>query len=92
MTILIGSPWQLVTKRAYASFPMTWLSANAVKEGNRKESFLLLRHAYQHGKLSVLNVVLFRGIWLMPPKLRARIVTLFSGKRAFNPGLPTGQA
>jgi glycosyltransferase involved in cell wall biosynthesis len=82
----------LVTKRAYASFLTTWLSANAVKEGNRKESLLLLRHAYQHGKLSVLDVVLFWGIWLMPHKLRARIVTLFSCKRAFNPGLPPDKA
>lgn len=77
----------LVTKRAYASFLTTWLSANAVKEGNRKESLLLLRQAYRYGKPSVLDIILFWGIWLMPHQSRARIVTLFSGKRSFNTGL-----
>lgn len=74
----------LVTKRAYASFLTTWLSANAVKEGNRKESLLLLRDAYHYGKLSVLDIILFWGIWLMPHQSRGRIVALFSGTRAFN--------
>ncbi len=82
----------LVTKRAYASFLTTWLSANAVKEGNRKESLLLLRDAYRYGKPSVLDIILFWGIWLMPHQARARIVSLFSGTRAFNPGLSPDKA
>jgi glycosyltransferase involved in cell wall biosynthesis len=75
----------LVTKRAYASFLMTWLSANAAQEGNRKESWLLFRQAYRYGTPSVLDVILFAGIWLLPPKTRARMAFLFSGKRPVNP-------
>ncbi len=71
----------LVTKRAYASFLMTWLSANAVQEGNRKGSFLLLRQAYRYGTPSALDVILFAGIWLFPPKMRGQMALLFSGKR-----------
>ena len=71
----------LVTPRAYASFLMTWLSANAVQEGNRKESLLLLRQAYRDGKPSVLDALLFFGIWLMPLKLRAQIGFVFLGNR-----------
>lgn len=71
----------LVTKRAYASFLMTWLSANAVQEGNRKGSLLLFRQACRYGIPSVLDVIVFVGIWLCPPKMRAQMVLFFSGKR-----------
>jgi glycosyltransferase involved in cell wall biosynthesis len=77
----------LVTKRAYASFLMAWLSANAMQEGNRKESWLLFRQAYRYGTPSVLDVILFAGIWLFPPKMRAKMVLLFLGKRPVSPGL-----
>jgi len=75
----------LVTKRAYASFLMTWVSANAVQEGSRKEVLLLLRQAYRHGKPSILDAILFAGIWLFPQKTRGRMAFLFSGKRSVNP-------
>lgn len=71
----------LVTPRAYASFLLTWASGGAVKEGNRKESLLLLRQAYRFGKPSVLDVLLFVGIWLMPVKLRSKMALLSSSKR-----------
>lgn len=70
----------LVTPRAYASFLMTWLSANAVREGERKAFLLLLREAYQYGRPTVLDVLLFLGIWLMPQGLRQRISTLSAGR------------
>ncbi|MBA3967501.1 MAG: glycosyltransferase family 2 protein, partial [Nitrospirales bacterium] len=83
---------ELVTPRAYASFLLTWASVWAVKEGNRKESLLLLRQAYRFGKPSVLDIILFWGIWLIPHQARARIVSLFSGKRAFNSGLSSDKS
>jgi GT2 family glycosyltransferase len=75
----------LFTRSAYASFLLTWVSANAVQEGSRKEVLLLLRQAYQYGKPSVLDVVLFWGIWFIPQKTRARMAFHFSGKRPVNP-------
>ena len=82
----------LFTKRAYASFLMTWVSANAIQEGDRKESLLLLRHAYRYGKPSVFDVILFWGIWLFPPKMRAQMAFLFTGKRPFNPNMSFNRA
>jgi len=75
----------LFTKRAYASFLLTWVSANAVREGERMASLLLFGQAYRYGEPSILDVALFWGIWLMPQNLREKNVLLFSGKRAFNP-------
>jgi hypothetical protein len=63
----------LVTPRAYASFLMTWLSANAVREGERRAFLLLLREAYQFGKPTVLDMLLFLGIWLIPRRVRNQI-------------------
>jgi hypothetical protein len=71
---------------------MAWLSANAMQEGNRKESWLLFRQAYRYGTPSVLDVILFAGIWLFPPKMRAKMVLLFLGKRPVSPGLPSERA
>ena len=79
----------LVTSRAYASFLLTWASVGAVQEGNRKESLMLLRQAFRFGKPSLLDVVVFLGIWLFSPSLRARIALLFSGKRRENPDRPS---
>lgn len=76
----------LVTPRAYASFLMTWLSANAVREGDRKAFLLLLREAYQYGKPTVLDALLFLGIWLMPRGLRQRIAAVFADSYRFNSG------
>ena len=82
----------LFTKRAYASFLMTWVSANAVQKGDRKESLLLLRQAYRHGKPSLLDAVLFWGIWFMPQNFRAKNVLLFSGKRRVKPNMSSSRA
>lgn len=81
----------LVTPRAYASFLMTWVSANAVKEGNRKESLLLLRQAFKYGKPSVLDVILFLGIWLMPTTMRERIALQCVGHLPLKSDLSPGR-
>jgi glycosyltransferase involved in cell wall biosynthesis len=67
----------LVTPRAYASFLLTWLSANAVREGDGKAFLLLLRDAFQYGSPSSLDVGLYFGIWLIPQRIRNRIRTSF---------------
>jgi glycosyltransferase involved in cell wall biosynthesis len=63
----------LVTPHAYASFLMTWLSANAVRERDRKAFLPLLREACQYGRPTALDVLLYLGIWLMPQRARNRI-------------------
>ena len=63
----------LVTPKAYASFLLTWLSANAVREGDWKAFLLLLREAFQYGSPTALDVGLYFGIWLIPQRTRNRI-------------------
>jgi glycosyltransferase involved in cell wall biosynthesis len=63
----------MVTPKAYASFLLTWLSANAVREGDWKAFSLLLREAFQYGSPTALDVGLYFGIWLIPQRTRDRI-------------------
>ena len=63
----------MVTPKAYASFLLTWLSANAVREGDWKAFLLLLREAFQYGRPTALDVGLYFGIWLIPQRTRNRI-------------------
>lgn len=63
----------LVTPKAYASFLLTWLSANAVREGDWKAFLLLLRDAFQYGRPTSLDVGLYFGIWLIPQRVRNRV-------------------
>ena len=69
----INESKHLVTPKAYASFLLTWLSANAVREGDWKAFSLLLREAFQYGSPTALNVGLYFGIWLIPQRIRDRI-------------------
>lgn len=63
----------LVTPKAYTSFLMTWLSANAVREGDWKAFLILLWEAYKYGRPTILDAALYVGIWLIPQKIRDRI-------------------
>lgn len=60
----------LVTPRAYASFLLTWVSANAIEQGDRSAFWLLVKEAYRHGAPSAIDVCVFVGIWLIPQGLR----------------------
>jgi hypothetical protein len=70
----------LVTPRAYSSFVMLWLSASAVKRGDRKAFLLLLREAYAHGKPTLRDTLLYLGIWLIPRGVRRRVANFFEGR------------
>ncbi|ULA64046.1 MAG: Glycosyltransferase involved in cell wall [Nitrospira sp.] len=61
---------QLMTSQAYASFLLTWLSANAIEQGDRSAFWPLLKNACRFGASSVLDACVFAGIWLMPQGLR----------------------
>ncbi|MCC6139546.1 MAG: glycosyltransferase [Nitrospira sp.] len=60
----------LMALRAYASFLLTWLSANAVKQGDRSAFWPLLRESFRHSVPSVLDLCVFAGIGLLPQGLR----------------------
>jgi len=60
----------LMTPRAYASFLLTWVSANAVAQGDRSALWPLLKNAFRSGAPGVLDASVFAGVWLMPQRLR----------------------
>ena len=60
----------LVTSRAYASFLLTWVSANAIEQGARSAFWPLLKEAFRHGTPSILDGIVFVSIWLVPQGLR----------------------
>ena len=67
---------ELVTARAYASFLLTWVSANAIEQGDRSAFSPLVKEAYRNGTLSILDGMVFAGIWLIPQRLRRWLVCL----------------
>lgn len=82
----------LVTSRAYGSFLLTWVSASAIQQGERSAFWPLLRDAFSHGSPSALDVFVFIGIWLIPPKIRECIAFRCSGKCSLNPKMSSGRA
>lgn len=71
----------LVTSRAYASFLLTWISANAIEQGDRSAFWPLLKEAFRNGTPSSLDGIVFAGIWLIPQGLRRWLATRLSAER-----------
>ena len=71
----------LVTSRAYVSFLLTWVSANAIEQGDRSAFWPLLKESYRQGRPSVLDGMVFLGIWLIPPGFRRWIASLVTRVR-----------
>jgi glycosyltransferase involved in cell wall biosynthesis len=73
----------LVTPRAYASFLLTWVAANAAQEGERRAFPRLLHRAFRHGRPTALDVAIGVGVSVLPPRVRRYAVTAWqAGRRA----------
>ena len=48
---------QLVTPHAYASFLLTWVSANAIEQGDRSAFWPLVKEAFGHGAPGALECI-----------------------------------
>jgi glycosyltransferase involved in cell wall biosynthesis len=81
----------LVTPRAYASFLLTWLSANAVQQRDVSAFWPLLKEAFRQGAPSALDICVFVGIWLMPRRPRQRLSELFTGRSRFKASASTAE-
>jgi glycosyltransferase involved in cell wall biosynthesis len=66
----------LVTPRAYASFLLSIVSADAAREHSGRALWLLLWEARRRGKPRALDLLLYIGIWLLPQRLRRRLIGL----------------
>ena len=62
---------QLATSRAYASFLLTWVSANVIAQGDRSALWLLVKETFRNGTPSVLRILLWTGMGSgqIPPQL-----------------------
>lgn len=72
---------QLVTSRAYVSFLLTWVSANAIEQGDRSAFWPLLKEAFRHGMPGILDGIVFVGIWLIPQEWRRWAVSCLTAAR-----------
>ena len=60
-----------VSPRAYASYLLTWVSADAARSGGGGTAFVeLLRRAFDGGRPSSLDLLVHVGHWVVPPRLR----------------------
>jgi hypothetical protein len=71
----------LTSSRAYASFLLTWVSANAIEQGDRSAFWPLIKEAYRNGTPSILDGIVFVGIWLVPQGLRQWLASCLSAVR-----------
>jgi glycosyltransferase involved in cell wall biosynthesis len=86
------SPWErmfawsranrsLLTPRAYAAVTLSVISSMAVASGSFRVFRELLGEARRHGRPGVLDYVTFLQIWLLPPRLRAKLRDLVLRRR-----------
>jgi glycosyltransferase involved in cell wall biosynthesis len=66
----------LLTPRAYASYLLSIVSADAAKERSGRAFWLLPWEAGRHGKPRALDFLLYIGIWLLPQGVRRRLTRL----------------
>lgn len=64
-------PW--VTDVAYAAFLLTWVAADASRERSLPALWRLPREAFRNGRPRARDLLLYAGIWLVPPGLRTRL-------------------
>jgi glycosyltransferase involved in cell wall biosynthesis len=81
----IHSSRHLVTPRAYAGFVLTWASVAAQRSGEWPAFFVLLREAGRHGRPRVIDVMAHLTIWLIPRRIRRRVVSWLDARRQQTP-------
>jgi glycosyltransferase involved in cell wall biosynthesis len=62
----------LVTRRAYAGFIATQVASQAARQGQWRAFLPLLIEMFRVGKPKPIDVLLFLGMWAVPPSLRER--------------------
>lgn len=63
----------LVSRRAYASYLLTWVSVDAARQGTWRDFLLLWREAWRHGRPSPLDALLHLGHWVLPRAASRRL-------------------
>jgi hypothetical protein len=68
----------LISRRAYAAFLLTNVSAHAARTRSVEALWRLPLEALRHGRPRPRDLLLFAGIWLLPESWRARAADLWS--------------
>lgn len=69
----ISSVRRLVTRRAYASFLLVFVSAIAAREGKYAALKVILNEARLHGRPTTMDYMIFIAMWLVPQQARRKI-------------------
>lgn len=77
-----------VTPRAYAAFLLTWLSSQAVAQGERSACATLLRDAWRSGRPGPMELLIFAAIWALPADIRESLSRRGRGRGEAGPGPP----
>lgn len=65
-----------MTRRAYASFLLAWIGADAARERSLEALWRLPVRALREGRPAAADLALYLGIWLVPRPLRRRAAAL----------------
>ena len=63
---------QLVSRRAYSGFLLTWASFSARSQGDWGAVLPLLQEAFRYGRPGIMQLAVYAAVWCLPPGLRAR--------------------
>jgi len=70
----IADSHDLVSREAYASYLLTWVSAEAARAGAGRHSFVALwRQARTGGNPALLDILVHLGHWILPHRWRRRL-------------------
>jgi len=68
----ISQSRDVVTRRAYSGFLLTWASFSARSQGDWSAFLPLLQEAFRHGRPGVMELAVYFAVWCLPPGLRSR--------------------
>lgn len=79
----------LFTSRAYAAFLLTVVGSLAARKGAWRAGTDIVREAVRNGKPSLLDWMLFAGMWVVPRALRRTLRRILGVRRSFVPASST---
>jgi hypothetical protein len=76
----------LVTRRAYAAFILTWMGSDEARQRQWGAFWPLLHEAFRHGRPALVDVLSYLGYWLLPRGIKQRVAAFFA-RRSPSDGL-----
>jgi hypothetical protein len=77
----LRSSSHLFTRRAYASFVLTWIGSDVARQGRWGAFWPLLREAFRRGRPVIIDVLIYVAHWSLPEGVKRRVAALFARYR-----------